>query len=139
MFSLLGGWRSVGYLLIALTLGTALWWVQSRIGRSYTAEAEAVVLQRDLQQKKLDINELRASIRIHEREKATLAMTLMKNQDTLDRNIQKAVGRVKVIANPDPSCDLSVDIVGVLNAARRNDMPSPPPKPAPPAKAPSSD
>lgn len=93
------------------------------------------MLQRDLQQKKLDINELRASIRIHEREKATLAMTLMKNQEILDRNIQKAVGRVKVIANPDPSCDLSVDIVGVLNAARRNEVPSPTPEPAPPAKA----
>jgi hypothetical protein len=139
VFALLGGWRSVGYLLIAFTLGAALWWVQSRIERSYTAEAEAAVLQRDLQQKKLDINELRASVRIHEQEKASLARALMKNQDTLDRNIQKAVGRVKVIANPDPSCDLNVDIIGVLNAARRNDVPSAPIEPAPPAKAPPSD
>lgn len=134
MFAALGGMRSVGYLIASLAVVAALWWVSSRIGRSYTAEAEAAQLEKELNQKKLDIHSLRVSIRLHEQEKASLAALLLSNQEILDRNIQKAIGRVQVISKPNPACDLNIDIIGVLNAARRNGaLPSTPVNPASPS------
>ena len=117
MFYSLGGWRSVGYLLVILALGASLWWVKSRIDRSYDADR----MQVELMNAKLDIISLRTRIRIIDAERVNLSIKLGDARHLLDQKAKSAAQRVKIVVRDNPDCRLGPDAVSLLNDARRAD------------------
>ena len=131
MFYSLGGWRSVGYLLVILALGASLWWVKGRIDRSYDADR----MQAELMNAKLDIISLRNRVRIIDAERANLSIKLGDARHLLDQQSKSAAQRVKIVVRDNPDCKLGSDAISLLNDARRADYGLPATPSRPPAAA----
>jgi hypothetical protein len=125
----LGGWRYVGYLLVILALGASLWWVKSRIDRSYDADR----MQVELRIAKLDIISLKNKVKIVDAERLDLSIKLGDARVLLDQKAKNAAQRVKVIVRDNPDCRLGPDAVSLLNDARRADYGLPAPTSRSPA------
>lgn len=117
MFYSLGGWRSVGSLLVILALGASLWWVKGRIDRSYDADR----LKVELLNAKLDIISLQNRVRIVDRERLALVVRLSDARYFLEQQSEKAKARVKVMVRDNPACRLGPDAISLLNTARTQD------------------
>lgn len=115
MFSALGGWRYVGYLLAILALVVPLWWVKVRIDKSYQVDGMRV----ELMNAKLDIISLENRVRVAEQERLSLSIKLGDARYLLDLQAKKAAQRVKVVIKDKPGCGINADAVGLLNDARR--------------------
>lgn len=131
MFLSLGGWRSVGYLLVILALGASLWWVKGRIDRSYDADR----MQAELMNAKLDIISLRNRVRVIEAERVDLSIKLGDARYLLDQKAKSAAQRVKIVVRDNPDCRLGPDAISLLNDARRSDYGLPATPSRPPAAA----
>jgi len=131
VFYSLGGWRYVGYLLLILALGASLWWVKSRIDRSYDADR----MQAELMNAKLDIISLRNRVRIIDAERANLSIKLGDARHLLDQQSKSAAQRVKTVVRDNPDCKLGPDAISLLNDARRASYGLPATPSRPPAAA----
>lgn len=130
MIGILSQWKAVVYgLLFVAVMGTG-WWLANRITRSY--EADLLEKKVELQQAQiLKERELRVAA-----DKSRLAVTveLVKKTTELSAATKGAVRRVKTIVPENSDCDFPDELVGVLNAARRDELSSSPVNP--PARTP---
>jgi len=107
--------KTIAYAVVFFALLAGLWWIQTRIARSYDADR----LQHEVALKDIQIERDRQDRKQAEKDALQVTIAVSDSLGKLRDDTLEAIKRAKVIIKDTPDCNIGPDVIRLLNEAGR--------------------